>query len=365
MPAFVHGIELNRRFYLVAVRPILEAHFPSLPYAAAHIGSGSDVLGFDDEMSTDHEWGPSLRIFLRDEDAHLANDIREMLRQHLPHVFCGYPVGVVAVLDEPGIHRMQMAADGPVNHRVCVTTVCAAALRNLGYDVNQPPTAADWLTFPTQKLRELTAGAVYYDGVGELTRLRERLAWYPRDVWLYLLAAGWQRIGQEEHLMPRAGFVGDEMGAAIIGSRLVRDVMSICFLMEKQYAPYPKWFGTAFKQLKCAADLTPILWRAQMASTWREREDALCEAYEYLARTHNRLGITPPLPAVVSSFHDRPFRVIHSDLFANSIVEQISDPEVRRIASRRLIGNIDQWSDSTDIRSDAVWRPIVRQLYQP
>lgn len=34
--------------------------------------------------------------------------------------------------------------------------------------------------------------------------------------------------------------------------------MRLCFLMEKQYAPYPKWFGTAFAQLDCAERLLPV-----------------------------------------------------------------------------------------------------------
>ena len=67
-----------------------------------------------------------------------------------------------------------------------------------------------------------------------------------------MMASGWQRIGQEEHLTPHAGSVGDELGSALIGSRLVRDIMSLCFLMEKRYAPYAKWFGTAFLRLECA-----------------------------------------------------------------------------------------------------------------
>ena len=148
----------------------------------------------------------------------------------------------------------------------------------------------------------MTAGAVYHDGVGALTALRERLAWYPHDVWLYLLAAGWQRIGQEEHLMPRAGYAGDELGAALMGSRLVRDVISLCFLMEKQYAPYPKWFGTAFEQLDCAQALSPALWRAQRARTWQEREAALCEAFEFLARAHNTY-------CLYLHDHNPPFRI--------------------------------------------------------
>lgn len=52
---FIPGIELSRRFYAEAVRPILDAHYPGLPHAAAHVGS--DVLGYDTEMSTDHFWG--------------------------------------------------------------------------------------------------------------------------------------------------------------------------------------------------------------------------------------------------------------------------------------------------------------------
>ena len=72
--------------------------------------------------------------------------------------------------------------------------------QQLAYDIDRPLDAADWLTISSQKLRELTAGAVHHDEVGELTALRARLAWYPHDIWLYLLASGWQRIGQEEHL---------------------------------------------------------------------------------------------------------------------------------------------------------------------
>jgi len=180
-------------------------------------------------------------------------------------------------------------------------------------------------------------------------------------VWLYLLAASWQRIGQEEHLMPRAGEAGDEMGSSIIGARLVREVMRLCFLIERRYAPYPKWFGTAFARLQGAQELAPLLGQAQRAATWRERESALVPTYEALARMHNRLGLTRAMPATVSHFYDRPFLVIHGSQCAQALVEQIRDPAVRHLAEERLIGNIDQWSDSTDLYG--LERSIVRHLY--
>ena len=363
MPTFIPGLELSRRFYHEAVRPILDSRFPGLPHAAARLGTGSDVLGFDTAMSTDHGWGPAVHLFLRDADAGQAEAIREALCRHLPHVFLGYPVNADPIPDDPGSDVMRLTTEGPINPRVYPTTVRAFMQEYLAYDLDAPLEAADWLSFASQKLREVTAGAVHHDDVGELMAVRARLAYYPQDVWLYLLAAGWARIGQEDHLMSRAGYVGDELGSAIIGSRLVRDVMSLAFLLERQYAPYPKWFGTAFRQMACAADLTPLLWRAQQAPTWPAREAALGAACEHLARLHNALGLTEPLPATVAPFHNRPFQVIPSDAFVAALLARITDSAVQRIAARRPIGSLDQFSDSTDLRSDAVWRPVLRQLY--
>jgi hypothetical protein len=52
----LRGIELGRAFFQELVEPILTEEFPELSYAAGIIGSGSEVLGFDDEMSSDHHW---------------------------------------------------------------------------------------------------------------------------------------------------------------------------------------------------------------------------------------------------------------------------------------------------------------------
>jgi hypothetical protein len=363
MPTFIPGIELSRLFYNEAVLPILEEHFPTLPHAAAHLGTGSDMLGFDTPMSTDHEWGPSVTLFLRQHDIHLAPRITALMSESLPYTFHGYSTHFGESPDEPGTRILQPIGEGLINHKVLVTTVHVFVRQQLGFDLTQPLEPADWLTFPSQKLRTVTSGAVHHDGVGELTAMRERFAYYPHDVWLYLLASAWQRISQEEHLMPRAGYVEDELGSSIIGSRLVRDIMSLCFYMERQYAPYPKWFGTAFSRLASAPDLTPLLEEAQFATTWQDREAALAGAYEYVARAHNALGITDPSPTETRPFFGRPFKVLFAERFAQAIVARITDSDVQRIASHRLIGSIDQFSDSTDLRSSTEWRERLRTLY--
>jgi len=131
------------------------------------------------------------------------------------------------------------------------------------------------------------SGEVYHDGLGELTRVREKLKFYPEDIWLYLLAAQWHRISQEEAFVGRAGEIGDELGSQVVAARMAREIMKLAFLMEKQYVPYSKWLGSAFTKLKTAGKLTPILREVFLAKTWKARERKLAQAYSILATQHN------------------------------------------------------------------------------
>lgn len=364
MTDFIPGLALSRGFYHELVRPLLDEAFPGLAHSAALIGSGSEVLGFDTAMSSDHHWGPRLLLFLREADMDRAGPVHEMLRHRLPPTFRGYPTNFGAPdPTDKGTQLLQAIEAGPVNHRVEIATLRGFFEDVLKVDIDRPLDVADWLTLPQQSLLSITAGAVYHDDLG-LDDVRARLAYFPPDVWRYLLAAGWTRIGQEEHLMGRAGYVGDDIGSALIGGRLVRDIMHLCFLMERRYAPYPKWYGTAFKQLACADSLLPSLSGALAATSWQAREQHLCAAYETLARLHNALGITDPVPDSTSSFFGRPFRVIWGERVAEAITARITDPAVRALLDRPVIGSIDQISDSTDLRSYAAWRPRLRALYE-
>jgi hypothetical protein len=320
VPELTSGLELSRRHYQEAVRPILDAAFPGLPYSAGLLGRGSEVLGFDDEMSRDHDWQPRVLLFLGDADlARHGDSIREALRVGLP----------------------PRLPDRPTDHEILTARGCI--LDHLGFDIDAELDARDWLTFPEHELVMLTAGAVFRDEVG-LQAARDRFAYYPHDVWLILLVGGWWRIHPEANLLGRAGQVGDELGSALIGSQLVHDLMRLCFLMERQYAPYSKWFGTAFSRLACAAELTPTLSTVLRARTWQEREDALMTAYGQVAALHDALQITPPVPTDVVQLWDRPFKVVWGD-FPDALLAQIRDPAVKRIAERWPVGGIDRLRD--------------------
>ncbi len=347
MPKFIPGLKLCELFYQDQVRPVLNKEFPNLRYSAAVIGWGSEVLEFDTTISRDHHWGPRVLLFLTPQDySNLKHKINQSLSNNLPYEFMGYSTSFGK--PEPNGVRLPVKIErGPVNHMVQIFTLKSFFEARLNFDPSKKIEVTDWLTFPQQRLLELVSGKVYHDGLGELQKIRAKLEFYPKDVWLYLLAAQWTKISQEEAFVGRTGDVGDELGSQVVAARTAREIMKLAFLMEKKYAPYSKWLGTAFRKLKIGNKLTPVLRDVLLAKTWKTRERKLALAYSIVARQHNALKITKPLPTKVTKYFGRPYLVIHGDAFASAIKKAIRDPKVKSITPN--VGSIDQFVDSTDV----------------
>ena len=135
-------------------------------HSAARLGTGSDVLGYDTARSTDHDWGARLAVLVEAGPPEPLADV--------PARFRGWPTEVVVV------------------------GIGAFLTGQLGFDPRTGISTKDWLVTPQQSLASVTAGAVYHDGLGELEPVRQAMAWYPRDLWLWQLAGQWRRIAQEE-----------------------------------------------------------------------------------------------------------------------------------------------------------------------
>jgi hypothetical protein len=339
---FVPGVELARLFYAEAVRPVLDEVAPGLPHDAALLGPGSEVLGLDTPRSTDHAWGPRLQLFLPPDRWHFRDELTDRLAERLPITFRGHPTRFVA---NEEVTPMP-APDGSGRHRVEVLDLGAWLHARLGFDPRPGPGALDWLATPSQLLAEVTGGAVFHDGTGELTAARSSLTWYPDDVWLYLMACQWGRIAQEEPFIGRSGELGDDVGGAVLAARLVRDLMRLFLLQHKVYAPYSKWLGSAVRRLPDGERIGATLGAVLSAGGSGPREENLGRAYGLAAAHHNALGVTDPVDGSPRRFHDRPYRVLDADRFAGALRARIADPVVRALPR---IGGVDQFVDSTDV----------------
>ena len=166
----MNGIELSRAYFEEFGRPMLENEFPELmPYLAAGLfGSGSECFGFDDEISTDHDFEPGFCIFLPDEDTvdRRAAFLLERAYAKLPKEFMGFK-------------RAMLSPVGGARKGVIRT---AEFFEEKIGSPDGTLTPEEWLTVPEQALAEATNGVVFFDNFGEVTKIREALAYYPEDV---------------------------------------------------------------------------------------------------------------------------------------------------------------------------------------
>jgi hypothetical protein len=176
-----------------------------------------------------------------------------------------------------------------------------------------------------------------------------------------MVACQWRRLDQEEPFVGRAAEVADELGSRVIAARLVRDIMRLCFLLERRYAPYSKWLGSAFRRLDASRSLHAPLLAVLTAVDYPTCEAALVEALERVAELQNALGITSPVDPQARLFHSRPFRVIGSHRFVDACLERVDDPWLRSLPR---IGGVDQFVDSTDVSSDAAQARVMRTAFE-
>ena len=297
----MRGASLSRAFYEQVVAPLLDG----VPHAAGRLGSGSDVLGLDDETSRDHDWGCRLTVLVDDG----VDEVREQLERELPEEFEDHPV------------RFPTSWK-PEGHQVDVHTVDGFALSRLGVI---PVDAIDWLLLTGQSVLEVVAGPVFHDDTGMLSALRTQLTWYPHDVEQYVVASQWQRIHEELPFIGRTLDRGDELGSRVIAHRLARDVMHLTLLLERQWSPYSKWLGTAYGNRGHALD----------------SEASICAALDELAGA----PITVP-------FWDRPYKHLDEAWLA-SLPTGLPLPVG--------IGSVEQWCDNVKVVNN---RPALRGFYE-
>lgn len=332
MTEFRSAAEVGAGFHADVIAPLVG----DVGYAAGLLGWGSDVLGYDTERSTDHGWGPRVVVLV---DASEVERVRKAVESGLPGEYDGHAV------------RFGWDSQEPVHH-VTVATLGDWLRGHLGFDASQGIGIADWLVTPQQQLLGVVAGQVYADD-GRLAAVRDALAWYPDQIWRWLLACQWSRIAQEEAFVQRTYEVGDELGSRVVAARLVRDVMRLALLQSRTYAPYTKWLGTAFARLDHADGLDQVLADATAAARFEDREHALVTAYELVARRHNALGITEEIDPAPRPYFTRPAQVIDAGRFVHACLATVTDQVTGEAVARcGLIGSIDQFADNTDVLSN-------------
>lgn len=230
-------MELSLVYYTLYGAPMIFEKFPDLQnrIAVGLVGEGSECLGFDDDLSRDHDWGPSFCIWLSKADYERFGSTMQLEYNKLPQSFEGYTVKNQSDLS---------------NGRRGVFEIGSFFKKYIGLD-RPPVTLREWRAIPESNLSVVTNGRVFSDASGEFTQFRDKLkAYYPDDVLKKKLAARCALAAQSGQynygrLIRRSEFVA----ASCALSAFIEASISAVFLLNRYYKPFYKWMHRALKGL--------------------------------------------------------------------------------------------------------------------
>ena len=115
--------------------------------------------------------------------------------------------------------------------------------------------------------------------------------------------------------------------------------MRLCFLYSDQYAPYSKWFGTAFARLDIDERIKSLICGIIKSDNIRERENNLVEAQLALAKIHNESGFSEKVDVRIENYFGRDIKVIFADKIVDSIQAELKNTPFENIP---LVGSYSQ-----------------------
>lgn len=230
---FVPNLDRCRLFYETYGIPMIREHFPEYEkrIAVGLVGEGSDAFGFDDEISTDHDYGLGFCMWLTKED---YDNIGEQLQRCYEQL-----------IEKEGEHSLQ---ESFLKKRRGVFEIQAFYEALLGQQEEYG-------------LAQAVNGQVWTDELGEFTAIRKRLLeYYPERVWRQKLGAAlhdFSQYGQSNY--PRMMARRDYVTAQLCIAKAMESAMDIAYLLNKTYAPYYKWKKRGLEKLQHLTEVSALL----------------------------------------------------------------------------------------------------------
>lgn len=240
----VQGLDLCERYFLECGLPQLQSNCEQLlsKMTIGLIGDGSECLGFDDDLSRDHDWGPGFCIWLNSSDYLSIGPAIQKVYESLPGNFSGFKARTTSAWG---------------NERVGVLDTGKFYRRYLGRQ-KTPETLQQWLMIPENALATATNGKIFHDSNNDFSRIRaDLLHGYPEDVRLKKIVARCMQAGQAgQYNYPRALKRKSPYAAMQACAQYCDATLSLIFLFNNHYFPFYKWAHLSVKKLPVLGQTT-------------------------------------------------------------------------------------------------------------
>lgn len=241
------GLELAKKYYEHFGRPMLETEFFDVSdrIAVGLAGEGSECMGYDDEISHDHDFEPGFCLWITAEDERKFGFKLERAYSKLPKVFEGF-------------ERQPLSPVGGNRHGVIVIEDFYKKFLGTSHT---PETSGHWFSLPSASLLAASNGQVWQDKLGVFSETREKLRQgYPEDIRRKKLAAHILSMAQSgQYNFSRCKKREDIGGARLCLSEFTRHAISAIYLLNNKYEPFYKWAYRGMRDLPTLSDIADKL----------------------------------------------------------------------------------------------------------
>ncbi len=305
----MQGLEICKNYYLEYGREMLK-NFPEAEERAAVglVGEGSECLGFDDELSRDHDFEPGFCIWLTAEDERKFGFKLSRAYAALPKEFMG-------------LKRQNFSPMGGDRHGVLVIGDFYEKLLGAPH---APDSVGGWLHTPEHCLATASDGEVWADPLGKFSEVREiLLAGYPEDIRRKKLAARAAVMAQAgQYNFARCISRGERGAAQLAVFEFVKNAAHTVYLLNRRYAPYDKWLFRGMRDL-------PVL------SALEEPLSFLLETGNSPAEARGKAEMIEDIASLITAEYRAQglskATCINFSTHANSITDGIADANIRNL----------------------------------
>lgn len=237
------GLDICQKYYETYGKKMIEEKFADYQkyMAIGLFGFGSDCLGYDDDISHDHDFGPGFCIWLpRDIYWRIGHSLQNEY-DHLPQEFMG----------------MKRVETSHGQGRVGVFVIEDFFNQFLG---KIPKTLEDWLYIDENGLLACTNGRIFEDYYGQVTQIRKDLSYYPEDVRLKKIVRAIAKMAQAgQYNYSRCMTRHNQVAASLALHEFIDQTLSAVYLLNKKYKPYYKWSFYGLKDCPILNDVAVFI----------------------------------------------------------------------------------------------------------
>ena len=233
----IKGLELSKLYFENIYLPELRKEFPELleRMAVGLAGEGSECFGYDDEISRDHDFGPSCCIWLTNDDYNRYGKILQNRLDKLPKKFMGFSA-------------LNTSEWG--NDRRGVLNINDWYYKFTGFE-SAPLNLYDWRIIPETGLSSAINGEIFVDNLGEFTRIRKQLQnYFPEDIRLNKIATRCMKIAQSgQYNLSRCLRRKEIVAAKMAEAEFIDESIHMIFLLNREYKLFYKWMHRKMREL--------------------------------------------------------------------------------------------------------------------